>query len=85
MLINIFHTLTGTIISVDKKNAFIYLTCGNCKSDRVQETEGGFVDCSWCDQRSVLPGKAYSLEVCLDCAPNLQHAIVKVKVSKTYS
>lgn len=77
--------LTGTIVGVDEEKAFIYLICGNCKSDTVQTTEGGFVDCSWCDQRSTRPGRAYSLEVWLDCGPDLQHAAIKVKVSHSSS
>ncbi|XP_050693860.1 DNA repair-scaffolding protein-like isoform X1 [Eriocheir sinensis] len=74
--------VSGTIINVDKENAFIYLTCGNCMSDKVQEVEGGLVDCSWCDGRSTLPSRTYSLEVWLDCGPDLQHAVVKVKLSQ---
>lgn len=72
--------LPGTIVSVDEENAFIYLKCGNCKSDKVQEIAGGLVDCSHCGQRSTVPGKGYSLEVWLDCGPDLHCAGVKVKV-----
>ena len=73
-------TVSGTIIKIEEENAFIYLICGNCKSDKVEEAGDGHINCAVCGQKSTLPSRGYFLEVWLDCGPDLQQTYVKVKV-----
>ncbi|XP_045611169.2 DNA repair-scaffolding protein [Procambarus clarkii] len=77
------HDLTlisGKILRVDEETAYTWPTCGECKSDNVQEMLNSTVDCLACGQKSTIPGTGYCLEVWLDCGLELKLVEVKVKL-----
>lgn len=81
-------------MKIDEESAYTWPTCPKCGSDKVQEIESEGagrdqstvgVKCSVCGVKASTPSQGYSMEVWLSCRPHIEHADVKVKVSKSYT